>query len=124
LAGSARLAGIANEIRATPMGMYALVGGNGSSLSGGQRQRLLMARAIVARPNILLLDEATSAFNNLSQSIVTKSLESLRATRIVAAYGLSTIQNVDQIFVLNQRRVGGIPGGRSQYRPPASTFLA
>jgi ABC-type bacteriocin/lantibiotic exporter with double-glycine peptidase domain len=102
---AARMAGIADEIRAMPMGMYTLAGEGGSSLSGGQRQRLLLARAIVARPRILLLDEATSALDNLTQSIVTTSLESLRATRIVIAHRLSTIQHADRIFVLDQGRV-------------------
>jgi len=87
------------------MGMYTLAGESGSSLSGGQRQRLLMARAIVARPKILLLDEATRALDNLTQSIVTRSLESLRATRIVIAHRLSTIHHADRIFVLDQGRV-------------------
>lgn len=102
---AARLAGIADEIRAMPMGMYTLVGEGGSGLSGGQRQRLLVARAIVARPKILLLDEATSALDNLTQAQVTRSLESLRATRIIIAHRLSTIQHADRIFVLEQGRV-------------------
>jgi NHLM bacteriocin system ABC transporter ATP-binding protein len=102
---AARLAGMADEIKAMPMGMYTLVGEGGSSLSGGQRQRLLMARAIVARPKILLLDEATSALDNITQSIVTRSLGTLRATRIVIAHRLTTIQHADRIFVLDQGRV-------------------
>jgi ABC-type multidrug transport system fused ATPase/permease subunit len=64
-----------------------------------------MARAIVARPKILLLDEATSALDNITQSIVTRSLGTLRATRIVIAHRLTTIQHADRIFVLDQGRV-------------------
>ena len=85
-----------------PMGMHTVISEGGGTLSGGQRQRLLIARAIVARPRILLFDEATSALDNRTQAIVSASLESLQATRIVVAHRLSTIVNADRIFVLER----------------------
>jgi ATP-binding cassette subfamily C protein len=102
---AARLAGLEDDIRAMPMGMHTLIGEGTGTLSGGQRQRLMIARAIVAKPRILLLDEATSACDNRTQAIVSKSLESLKATRIVIAHRLSTIQNADHIHVLVKGRL-------------------
>ncbi len=97
---AARLAGFDKDIHAMPMGMFTMVSEGGSTLSGGQRQRLMIARAIIAKPRILLFDEATSALDNQTQAIVSQSLESLQATRIVIAHRLSTIQKADRIFVL------------------------
>jgi len=68
-------------------------------------QRLLIARAIVNGPRILLFDEATSALDNRTQEIVSRSLERLKATRIIIAHRLSTIQNADRIYVVEAGRV-------------------
>ncbi|HTU45284.1 MAG TPA: NHLP bacteriocin export ABC transporter permease/ATPase subunit [Bryobacteraceae bacterium] len=102
---AARLTGLAKDIEAMPMGMQTVIGEGGATLSGGQRQRLVIARAIVARPRILLFDEATSALDNETQSIVTASLDALRATRVVIAHRLSTIINADKILVLEKGKV-------------------
>jgi ATP-binding cassette subfamily C protein len=99
---AARMAGLAEEIEAMPMGMHTVISDGGGTLSGGQRQRLLIARAIVARPRIVLFDEATSALDNRTQAIVSASLESLQATRIVVAHRLSTIVNAHRIFVMER----------------------
>ena len=99
---AARMAGLAEEIEAMPMGMHTVISDGGGTLSGGQRQRLLIARAIVARPRILLFDEATSALDNRTQAIVSASLERLQATRIVVAHRLSTIVNAHRIFVMER----------------------
>ncbi|MFI5460513.1 MAG: NHLP family bacteriocin export ABC transporter peptidase/permease/ATPase subunit [Isosphaerales bacterium] len=104
---AARLAGLEDEIRAMPMGMYTLVGEGGGNLSSGQRQRLLIARAIVRKPSILLLDEATSALDNVTQSIVSDSLTNqLRGvTRVVIAHRLDAVVNADRIYVLTNSRI-------------------
>jgi ABC-type bacteriocin/lantibiotic exporter with double-glycine peptidase domain len=65
----------------------------------------MIARAIVAKPRILLFDEATSALDNRTQAIVSRSVASLKATRIVIAHRLSTIQNADRIHVLVKGRL-------------------
>jgi ATP-binding cassette subfamily C protein len=103
--GAARGAGFDKDIEAMPMGMHTVISEGGGGLSGGQRQRLMIARAIVHRPRILLFDEATSALDNQTQSIVSRSLEKLDATRIVIAHRLSTIVNADQIYVFDQGRI-------------------
>jgi NHLM bacteriocin system ABC transporter ATP-binding protein len=102
---AARMAGIADDIKAMPMKMHTVIGEQAGTLSGGQRQRLMIARAIVGRPRILLFDEATSALDNATQSIVTQSLERLKATRIAVAHRLSTIARADCIYVIEGGRI-------------------
>jgi len=102
---AARAAGFAEEIEAMPMGMHTIVSEGGTNLSGGQRQRLLLARALVHRPQVLLLDEATSALDNKTQAIVSESLNRLQVTRIVIAHRLSTVRNADRIYVIDSGRV-------------------
>lgn len=102
---AARLAGLDADIQAMPMRMQTFVGEDGMLLSGGQRQRLLIARAIVRRPQILLFDEATSALDNRTQQVVSEGLERLAATRVVIAHRLSTIRHADRIYVLQEGRV-------------------
>ena len=102
---AAAMAGLAEDIEQMPMGMHTVVSEGGSNLSGGQRQRLLIARALIGNPKIILMDEATSALDNRTQAIVTQSLETLNATRIVIAHRLSTIRHADRIYVLEAGRV-------------------
>ena len=102
---AARMAGFADEITSMPMGMHTVVSEGGGNLSGGQRQRLLIAKALVLKPQILLFDEATSALDNKTQAIVSESLDQLQVTRIVIAHRLSTIRNADRIYVLQAGRV-------------------
>jgi ATP-binding cassette subfamily C protein len=99
---AASMAGLEKDIQAMPMGMHTMISEGGGGLSGGQRQRVMIARAIVKRPRILLFDEATSALDNETQSIVSRSLESLQATRIVIAHRLSTIVHADYIYVMDR----------------------
>jgi ATP-binding cassette subfamily C protein len=102
---AARLAGIADEIKAMPMGMFTMLPPGATTISGGQRQRLLIARAMAVRPRIFFFDEATSALDNINQAIVGSSLQSFNATRLVIAHRLSTIMQADRILVLDQGRI-------------------
>lgn len=102
---AARMCGLEADIKAMPMAMHTVISEGGSTLSGGQRQRILIARAIVQQPRIVLFDEATSSLDNRTQEIVTKSLERLRATRIVIAHRLTTVMNADRILLLDQGRI-------------------
>ena len=100
-----QMAGLAEDVQAMPMGIHTIISEGGGNLSGGQRQRLLIARALVHKPQILLFDEATSALDNRTQAIVTQSLEALGVTRIVIAHRLSTIRHADRIYVMQTGRI-------------------
>ena len=102
---AAEMAGFADDIRAMPMGMFTLISEGQGGISGGQRQRLLIARAIAPKPKILMFDEATSALDNITQKIVSDSLEKLKCTRIVIAHRLSTIKQCDRIIVLDKGHI-------------------
>ena len=102
---AAELAGIADDIRRMPMGMFTVISEGSGGVSGGQRQRLMIARAVAPKPKILMFDEATSALDNLTQTKVSQSLDSLKCTRIVIAHRLSTIQQCDRIIVLDKGKI-------------------
>lgn len=102
---AAEMAGIADDIRHMPMGMFTLISEGQGGISGGQRQRLLIARAIAPKPRILMFDEATSALDNLTQKKVSESLDNLKCTRIVIAHRLSTIRQCDRIIVLDKGHI-------------------
>jgi NHLM bacteriocin system ABC transporter ATP-binding protein len=105
---AAEKAGLADDIRAMPMGMHTYVSEGGGTLSGGQRQRLMIARAIVNKPKILFLDEATSALDNRAQATVTESMDRMDATRIVIAHRLSTVANAHRICYLHGGQIAEV----------------
>ncbi len=102
---AAETAGLADDIRAMPMGMNTLLSEGQGGISGGQRQRLLIARAVAPKPKILMFDEATSALDNITQKQVSDALDKMKCTRIVIAHRLSTIRQCDRILVLDQGKI-------------------
>ncbi len=93
-------AGIADDIRAMPMGMYTMISEGQGGISGGQKQRIMIARAIAPKPKLLIFDEATSALDNKTQRQVSDALDAMGCTRIIIAHRLSTIKHCDRILVL------------------------
>ena len=96
--------------------MEALAGGHefrlaegGANLSGSQRQRIALARIFLRKPRILILDEATSALDNTSEKAIQAEIEKLKAecgtTVIAIAHRLSTLQNCDEIIVMDKGRI-------------------
>jgi ABC-type bacteriocin/lantibiotic exporter with double-glycine peptidase domain len=102
---AAEQAGLAGDLAGFPMGLHTPITEGSGTLSGGQRQRILIARALAAQPAILFFDEATSALDNVTQAIVARTLDSLRATRVTIAHRLSTVRNADRICVLERGRI-------------------
>ena len=102
---AAELAGIADDIRAMPMGMQTVISEGQGGISGGQKQRLMIARAVAPKPKVLIFDEATSALDNKTQKQVSEALDKLKCTRIVVAHRLSTIKNCDRILVLDKGHI-------------------
>ncbi len=102
---AARLACIAEDVEAMPMGWDTVLADAGASLSGGQRQRIALARALVRHPAILVLDEATSELDSLTEAQVMANLAALHCTRIVVAHRVSTIAAADLIVVMEGGRV-------------------
>ena len=102
---AAELAGVADDIRAMPMGMHTFISEGQGGISGGQKQRLMIARAIAPKPKILLFDEATSALDNKTQKQVADALAGLKCTRIVIAHRLSTVRHCDRILVLDGGKI-------------------
>ena len=99
------MAGVDEDIRKMPMGMQTMISEGGGGISGGQRQRIMIARAIAPKPKLLMFDEATSALDNITQRVVSDSLNGLNCTRIVIAHRLSTIRQCDRILVLDKGKI-------------------
>lgn len=104
---AAKVANIYDFIQTLPDGLNQNVGDRGLNLSGGQRQRISIARAVLRNAPILILDEATSSMDTESERAVQAALNNVMENRtaIVVAHRLSTIQNADCIYVLDNGRI-------------------
>lgn len=120
---AAKAANADGFISQLPQGYDTVVGERGESLSGGQRQRIAIARAFLKNAPILLLDEATSALDTENELIVQSSIEALMKNRtvIVVAHRLSTIENADIIYVIENGAVVQ-SGTHSELKEAAGTY--
>ncbi len=84
-----------------------VVGKNGVRLSGGQRQRLSIARMIISNPSVVIFDESTSALDVHTEAKLFNDLEEILKdkTVITIAHRLSTVKNVDKIYVLDDGKI-------------------
>ena len=91
-------------------GIEHVVEQGGANFSGGQKQRLCIARAILKKPKILILDDSTSAVDTKTDKLIRKALkEDLpEMTKIVIAQRISSIEDADQIIVLDNGEINAI----------------
>ena len=82
----------------------------GTNVSGGQKQRLCIARAILKKPKILILDDSTSAVDTKTDSLIRKAFaeEIPNTTKIIIAQRISSVQDSDQIIVLDDGKINGV----------------
>ena len=94
-------------IMALPDGYDTIVGEGGSSLSGGEKQRISIARAILKDAPIILLDEATASVDPENEHLIQQAISALThgKTIIVIAHRLATIENADEILVMDEGRI-------------------
>ncbi len=99
---AARIAHLHDFIQTLPEGYGTVVGERGVRLSGGQRQRIGIARALYHDPAVLVMDEATSALDGATEDGVMQAIGDLagQKTIILIAHRLSTVEECDCIFVL------------------------
>ena len=90
-----------------PQGYQTRLSEGGNTLSGGEKQRIAIARAILKNAPILLLDESTASLDADNEAKINQALDRLMKgkTVFVIAHRLNTIQNADQIILLNQGRI-------------------
>ena len=104
---AARAAHVDAIVSRLPDGYGQQVGERGVNFSVGERQLLSFARALAQKPQILLLDEATSSVDTETEVLIRDALRQLLEgkTSIVVAHRLSTIQDVDRIYVLHHGEI-------------------
>lgn len=90
-----------------PDGYNTVLAEGGASLSGGEKQRIAIARAILKNAPILLLDESTASLDADNEERINRALDHLMKgkTAFVIAHRLNTIQNADQIILLNNGNI-------------------
>lgn len=90
-------------IMALPDGYDTVIGEGGSSLSGGEKQRISIARAMLKDAPIVILDEATASIDPENEHLIQEAISALThgKTIITIAHRLATIENADQILVIN-----------------------
>ena len=106
---AAHKARIAADIEQLPGGYGFMLSEGGANLSGGQRQRIALARIFLKKPRILILDEATSARDNTSEKHIQAEIEGMKqecgTTVISIAHRLTTLQNCDEIIVMDKGQI-------------------
>ncbi len=107
LTAACRAAQIHDVVAALPDGYDTVVGERGYRLSGGEKQRLAIARVLLKDPAVVILDEATSHLDAENEALIQAALATALAGRsaLVIAHRLSTVQDADEILVLDGGRI-------------------
>ena len=98
----ARLAQIAEDVEAMPMGYNTMVGSLGVALSGGQKQRVLLARALYRQPQILFLDETFDQLDLAREQSITAGLRQTGIGLVIVSHRPETVRAVDRIVELGK----------------------
>ena len=104
---AAKEASIHDFISSLPDGYQTMLGERGMRFSGGERQRVALARAFLRDAPIVILDEATSSLDRKNEIAVQRSFRNISRgrTALVIAHRLATIQNADQIIIMEGGRI-------------------
>ena len=104
---SLKIANAYDLVMNLPMKLNTYVGERGAELSGGERQRIILARAILRKPQLLILDEATSALDQESEKLIKNSITEISkfTTVLIIAHRASTISIAKNIYVLNNGKM-------------------
>lgn len=104
---AAKAAAVHDVIMALPLGYDTVIGEGNSYLSGGEKQRIAIARVFLKKPPIILLDEATAYADAENESLIQEAFAKLAEgkTVLIIAHRLKTIENADQILVLDNGRL-------------------
>lgn len=96
------MAQLKDFIETLPLGIYTKIGMEGNGISQGQKQRILIARAIYKNPDYLFFDEATNSLDSTTEKAILRNLYNFYKgkTVVIIAHRLSTVQNADNIIVL------------------------
>ena len=110
LVEAATIAQAHDFIEAFPNKYQTFIERGGTNVSGGQKQRLCIARAILKKPKILILDDSTSAVDTKTDKLIRFGLRNKipNTTKIVIAQRISSIEDADQIIVLDNGRIDQI----------------
>lgn len=110
LVHACRLACADDFIRQFPDGYDTHIEQGGTNVSGGQRQRLCIARALLKKPKILILDDSTSAVDTHTDAMIRKAFreEIPGTTKLIIAQRIASVQDADQIIVLDGGRVADV----------------
>ena len=94
-------------IRQFPEGYDTYIEQGGTNVSGGQKQRLCIARALLKKPKILILDDSTSAVDTRTDALIRQAFreEIPGTTKIIIAQRVASVQDADQIIVLDGGRI-------------------
>lgn len=124
LLASVKIANIYEFIQTLPLRFNTKIGNEGLGISSGQKQRLLIARAIYKNPAFIFFDEATSALDTENESTIMENLTNFfeNKTAVIIAHRLSTVQNADQIVVLEDGRVKEIGNHESLINEKGTYF--
>lgn len=102
-----KMARLSPYIEELDRGVDTIIGESGVRVSGGQRQRIGIARALYHDPEILIFDEATSALDNVTERELMSEINALSGSKtlIIVAHRLSTVENCNNIYLLDQGRI-------------------